>query len=191
MENRSLCLLAGALLAAASALGQEQDRAERVATARAAAKDLGTALRRELQTSVEAGGAVAALDVCKTRAPALAAERSRGRPFQIGRTSLRVRNPSNAPDEWERKTLTLFESRKAKGEDPARMEHYEVVTQSSGRRWFRYLKPIVTEPMCLRCHADALEKDVAARLRVLYPDDRAMGFKTGDIRGAFTFRQPL
>jgi hypothetical protein len=32
---------------------------------------------------------------------------------------------------------------------------------------------------------------VAAKLKTLYPDDKATGYQTGDVRGAFTISQPM
>ena len=34
----------------------------------------------------------------------------------VARTSLKVRNPNNTPDEWEANVLNRFEQRKKKGE---------------------------------------------------------------------------
>jgi hypothetical protein len=41
------------------------------------------------------------------------------------------------------------------------------------------------------CHGSDIDPYVDARIRELYPDDQARGFKPGDIRGAFTITQPL
>jgi len=37
---------------------------------------------------------------------------------------------------------------------------------------------------------DRLSAAVSARLKELYPDDRAVGYRVGDIRGAITLRRP-
>ena len=39
--------------------------------------------------------------------------------------------------------------------------------------------------MCVICHGEGLSRDVAARIDELYPDDRAIGFEVGDLRGVF------
>jgi len=44
---------------------------------------------------------------------------------------------------------------------------------------------------CLKCHGEQLDPAVQARIKELYPDDKATGYKTGDLRGAVTIRQPL
>ena len=50
------------------------------------------------QASAE-GGPTAAVRACQALAPQIASEHSDA--WQLGRTSLKVRNPNNAPDAWE------------------------------------------------------------------------------------------
>jgi hypothetical protein len=81
-----------------------------------------------------------------------------------------------------------FEKRKAAGEDPTKLEHHEIVGKE-----FRYMKalPVPADMPCLKCHGEQLDPAVQARLKELYPGDKATGYKTGDLRGAVTIRQPL
>jgi hypothetical protein len=44
---------------------------------------------------------------------------------------------------------------------------------------------------CLKCHGTDIDPAVAAKLDALYPKDMARGYKAGDVRGAFTLRQPM
>jgi len=61
----------------------------------------------------------------------------------IGRTSLKLRQPKNAPDAWELEQLQRFEQRKAAGENPAAIEIGGYVA-SGGKKLFRYMKAIPT-----------------------------------------------
>jgi hypothetical protein len=70
------------------------------------------------------------------------------------------------------------------------MEYTEVVTEA-GNKYFRYMKAIPTAAPCLTCHASKIDKKLEARINSLYPEDKARGFNVGDIRGAFTIKQPL
>jgi len=83
-----------------------------------------------------------------------------------------------------------FEERKRAGEDPANMEYYEVVSEDGGDT-LRYMKAIPTAPLCLACHGQQLDSIVKTRIETLYPEDQALGYEAGDIRGAFTISQPL
>jgi hypothetical protein len=147
-------------------------------------------LKKELQAAMQEGGPVNAVSVCNLTAPAIASTYSARNGWDVGRTSLKLRNPANAPDEWERSVLESFEERKRAGEDPAKMEYYEAIHED-GMSELRYMKAIPTAGLCLACHGEQLDSIVKARLETLYPDDQAVGYQVGDIRGAFTITQPL
>jgi hypothetical protein len=139
---------------------------------------------------MKASGPVAAIEVCNEEAPAIARRHAEDKGWEVGRTSLKYRNPDNAPDPWELTVLQSFEARKAGGEDPAQIDHAAFVMQD-GKRVFRYMKAIPTAEICLNCHGGAeVKPEVAAKLAEFYPDDQARGFSVGDIRGAFTIVQP-
>lgn len=186
-------LLAGAavfvVLALAPARG-ETDTAKHAAEARALVKSFAGRLKGELVSALESGGATQAVTVCNAAAPAIAKATSEESDWEVARTSLRLRNPDNAPDDWERRALARFEARKAEGADAKTLEHFEV-TQRNGKRVFRYMKAIPTAKPCLTCHGPSLEPGLAAHLAKLYPSDEATGFALGDIRGAFTLVRSL
>ncbi len=181
-------LLGAAPLAMASTEADDLER--RAAESREVVRAFMQALKGELMRAMQEGGPVRAIAVCRERAPAVAARFSRKTGWEVGRTSLRYRNPANAPDAWERHVLESFEARRRAGEPAARLEHYEV-TVRDGRRVFRYMKAIPTGGVCLACHGERLAPEVARALDRHYPGDRARGFRVGDIRGAFTIVQPL
>ena len=147
-------------------------------------------LKLELKAAMREGGPGNAVRVCNTKAPQMAAEFSQKYGWRIGRTSLKLRNPNDAPDAWEMKVLQDFEKRKAAGEDIKTLEYAEIVT-TDGKKQFRYMKAIPTEKVCLTCHGTEIEPEEATALKKLYPHDKATGFKEGDIRGAFTVTQPM
>ena len=151
-------------------------------------------LQGELGKAMRAGGPVLAIEACQQAAPAIAEAESRKHGWTVGRTTLKLRNPGNAPDEWEMAVLKQFEDRAAKGESPMGMSHYEVVVQN-GREVFRFMSAIGMPPMdmapCLNCHGENINPEVSAKLDELYPNDQARGYRPGMIRGAFTITQPM
>ena len=163
---------------------------ERTVACRAVAAGFMSTLKAELAKAMREGGPVHAIKVCKNRAPEIAAQKSRATGWGVARTSLKVRNPANAPDGWERRVLESFEARRARGEHVKTLEHGEIVTEN-GKRFFRYMKAIQTRGICLRCHGTKIDSAVSTALREFYPQDKATGFNLGDIRGAFTVTQPL
>lgn len=158
--------------------------------ARSLAGNLMLSLQGELFAAMKEGGPVKALDVCRVKAPKIAADTAMGTPWKISRTGVRVRNPENAPDPWEAAKLEEFQKRLAGGEEAAAIEAWEVV-ETEGRATFRYMKAIGTTSPCLNCHGSGLKPEVAEKVKELYPEDRAVGFATGELRGAFTLSRPL
>lgn len=187
MRLMIVCTAAAMLTAAARASAQD-DVAQRTEAARAAAADFGKTLIGQLQQAIAAGGAVNAIGVCHAIAPDIAAQKSAEWKMSIRRTSLKLRQRANAPDAWERRQLLRFEERKAAGENPAAIETGEYA-EKDGKRVFRYIKAIPTGQLCLACHGPSIAPEVAARLKALYPQDAATGFKVGDLRGAFTITE--
>ena len=177
-------------LALSAPTGFAADYSDKIEASRETAKEFMQTLKKELQTSMQEGGPVNAVSVCNLIAPGIASTYSARNGWEVGRTSLRLRNPNNAPDAWERSVLEAFEERKLSGEDPAQMEFFEVV-RVNGDKQLRYMKAIPVSGPCLVCHGETPDSIVKTRLEILYPDDQALGYREGDIRGAFTITQPL
>ncbi len=172
----------------------ETDLEQRATASKAVVKEFMGQLKGELGKAMKAGGPIQAIEVCNKVAPSIAQAQSEKHGWEVGRTSLKLRNPNNAPDEWETMVLKKFEERAAAGEKPAEMAHFEVVEQN-GAKAFRFMKAIGMPPLdkapCLKCHGENIDAKVAAKLDELYPNDQARGYKPGMIRGAFTITQPM
>ena len=83
--------------------------------------------------------------------------------FQGHLTSLNPIRPENRPDPWETEALKTFEQgTKETGS----------IEMTSGKEYFRFMRPFVTEKACLKCHA-------------------AQGYKEGDIRGGISISIPM
>ncbi|HSW62929.1 MAG TPA: ATP-binding protein [Dissulfurispiraceae bacterium] len=79
-------------------------------------------------------------------------------------TSLKLTNPENAPDDFERSAIASFERHEAK-------ELFSV-QEINKRPFLRYISPLYAEEGCLKCHAH-------------------QGYKIGDIRGAISITLPI
>jgi hypothetical protein len=149
----------------------------------------GAALKKALADS----GPEGAIGVCKQVAPEIAGNLSRENGVRVARVSLKVRNAVlGHPDAWEQAVLADFDRRAAAGEKPEAMERAEIVSEPAGR-YFRYMKAIPTQPMCLACHGapEALPPSIVEKLAAEYPKDRATGYAVGQIRGAVTVKRLL
>ena len=169
---------------------QADDVSARAQASRAAIKELASRLKGELVQAIKAGGPESAISVCKVAAPSIASDISEKNGWRVGRTALRLRNPGNAPDEWERRVLERFSERLEQGADPEKLEHFEVV-EENGASNFRYMKAIPLAKPCLTCHGPAVEPAHYEEIKKLYPNDQAVGFELGSLRGAFSVSQPM
>jgi len=187
MGTRLVWALALSLVVATGAVAAEGEWA---AESREIVKAFTAALQGRLGAALQEGGPVRAIEVCRVEAREIALAHGEKSGFKVSRTSSRVRNPRNAPDAWEKAGLRDFESRAAKGEEVAGLERSEVVVQG-GKKVFRYMKAIPMGEPCLACHGESLSPELSAKVAELYPKDRAMGFKVGEVRGAFTLQKVL
>lgn len=164
--------------------------AERAAASRKLIQDFAKRLRGELKAAMQAGGPAAAISVCNQAAPKIAQDKAAQTGWSVGRTALRLRSPANAPDDWERAVLGMFAEKAAKGADLGTLEHHEQVV-AHGKRVFRYMKAIPTQKPCLTCHGGKIDAGLERKIGEFYPEDQAVGFSLGELRGAFTITQPM
>lgn len=179
----ALCLL---LLLLACNSGQQPtiDTQAEVANAKVAIKEFAGALQAELKGAMKAGGPVAAIAVCSTKASPIAKKVAAQHGLDLSRVSLKNRNPGNTANPWQSAVLKDFEKKKLAGEDVTQIGWTETADTDDGKE-FRFMKAIPTGEICLRCHGAELAPEVSGILAELYPEDRATGYKEGDIRGAF------
>lgn len=78
-------------------------------------------------------------------------------------TSLNPIRPKNTPDAWERECLDAFEKGAKESTEKLSIEN---------KSYLRYMRYMVTEDMCLKCHA-------------------VQGYKVGDIRGGISVTIPM
>lgn len=182
----AICCLLAMLLSGRVHAAEATDQV----TAQAAIAAFAGALKAELTSAMQAGGPLNAIEVCNARAPAIAAAVSLERGMQLSRVSLRNRNPDNAPNVWQAAVLQEFEARIADGENAAGLAWQENA-ETDGQRQFRFMKAIPTGSLCLACHGESISPPVSEKIAELYPNDKATGFREGDLRGAFVVTRPL
>ena len=176
-------------LAAAPAFS---DEAKLLEEARGVSSAIPPKLLSVLDEEIKKGGPEGAIGVCRDKAPAMAKAASEKSGWAIRRVSLKNRNPKAVPDAWEEAVLKEFDKRAAAGEKPTGLEKGEVVTMD-GKQVYRYMKALPTQDLCLNCHGtpDRISPAVQAKLKELYPADKAVGYHAAEIRGAITIKKPL
>jgi hypothetical protein len=53
------------------------------------------------------------------------------------------------------------------------------------------MKAIPIDKACLICHGTQISTQTKSMLDTHYPNDQAIGYKLGDIRGAFTVKKAI
>ncbi len=176
---------------AAAPTPEQQALMEReVASARKITKDFVGSLKGELKKAIQEGGPVNALSVCHTRAIPITNEVASRHGVRLSRVSLKNRNPNNAPNEWQRPILEEFDARAANGDDPKALA-FATIVEVDGKKQFRFMKAMPVGKVCLNCHGAELKPEVAAKLKELYPEDKATGYSLGQIRGAVVIVKDL
>lgn len=170
-----------------------QDVGRMTEESRAVAGGFAQKLGGELKQAISQGGADGAIGVCRNVAPQIAGELSLKNGWKVSRVSLKARNTMlGVPDAWEQRVLAEFDARALRGDDPAKLEFAEVVTEPAGQ-YFRYMKALPVQSLCLGCHGGTTDVSpaVKAKLSAEYPHDKATGYAPGQIRGAITIKRPL
>ena len=142
-------------------------------------------LKSTLKAAITEGGLTTGVDACFLKAPLISKNNSE-QPWSLTRTSLKVRNTSNTADEWELEQLKTFEQQKTQGKSIKMLNSSTLITNQDGSKKFRFAKAIPTQQICLACHGEQIPNSVKESIASHYPDDKAVGFKLGDIRGIFS-----
>ena len=180
-------ILVAMIMFAAPAMAQDPMLVESRNVAVSLMQQLGAELKKE----IAAGGPSAAVKVCSKIAPELAGKFSLDNGWRVTRVSLKVRNSLlGTPDPWEQQALKDFDARALAGEALEKMEYSETISEPNGK-FFRYVKALPVQPLCLACHGAEAQIDdaVKASLAQSYPHDRATGYALGQVRGAISIKR--
>jgi hypothetical protein len=141
------------------------------------------ALLRELTRTLEEGGPDLAIRSCHIDVIGAIQRLGRYEGIAAGRTSDRLRNPTNAPQPWAAPLVSANAGRRVRDVPGFAVDLGDKVG---------VLRPIAHRSMCASCHGpqDALSPAVRNELRDRYPRDRAVGFAEGEIRGWFWVEVP-
>ncbi|PVY41217.1 Tll0287-like domain-containing protein [Pontibacter virosus] len=203
MKNRStialLFLFAGIVACNSPQQDREEDKAGTVTAlsaeqleqyrqqGRSITKTSFDTLSHNLMRAMQQGGPLNALQFCNIEAYPLTDSLSAQFDAHIRRTSAQYRNPDNKPDAQEEALLTAFSNWKEQGRDLSQADTLVMLADDQ----VLFAKPILLQPQCQACHGvpgETLTKELQAEIQKLYPEDRATGFRPGDLRGMWAIR---
>lgn len=139
-------------------------------------------LGKNLMSTIQQEGTLAALEFCNVKAYPLTDSMATIHQARIKRVSDKPRNPNNKANVAELGHIEQFKKWVAKG------EAYEPIVEEHGEE-VRFYYPIITNSKCLQCHGTPnadVQETVFARIRELYPNDRATGYSANEVRGIWS-----
>ena len=142
--------------------------------AQATVKELGSNLMKHMKE----GGTQQAIPFCNANANLLTDKMAKKYNVSIKRTSHKIRNDVNKPNEAEEDILKKYLT--------SNNEKLKPIVSKDEAGKIHFYAPIKLEAKCLACHG-TVGQEVTMKtdsiLKVLYPNDKATGFKVGDLRG--------
>lgn len=142
-------------------------------------------LKTNLGMALKEGGFPKAIDFCGDKAQKFTQKVNKELVVvKVKRVSDRYRNPADRPDSLDLKVINYFKEKLKENKLPP---YYLTVAKEKGEKLVIYYKPIRVAPFCLNCHGDprSMNPEVLRVLKEKYPNDRALGYKPGDLRGVF------
>jgi len=153
--------------------------------AKTAIMKMGKTLKMHMKQNMKAGGPTQAATFCSSEARGIAKKvnASYKKGVSVKRISLKYRNPADKPTLDEAKVLQeLHTALDANKKVP------KMIVKDLGKNHYKVYKPIfIDKAVCLKCHGvNKVRDDKAYKLmKAKYPNDKAVGYKLGDLRGAF------
>lgn len=143
-------------------------------------------LGKTLQQKIREEGTVGAIEFCNLNALAITDSLSGEFGAGISRITDRPRNPQNTASGEEMKFISNFRGELSTGQTPEAL-----IVRQEDRTNFYY--PIVTNELCLQCHGrpeSEISPEVYSKLQQRYPEDRAVGYTAGELRGLWKVSFP-
>ena len=137
----------------------------------------------QLKAALESGGPEAGIEICQQIGQSLTQSTNNELDgMTVTRTSLKIRNPLNAPSPKDKEIMMQWQKQLEKN---GKLPESEVVHQEDQSPVV--YKPIITQKVCMKCHGNpsTFSPELTSLIKKHYPDDQATGFTEGSIRGAF------
>ena len=162
-----------------------QDKVEEIkAIGQKATRELMMELKSNLIKAINRGGIAGAIAFGADKAEEITKEvNDKLINVKVSRVSEKYRNPENKPDEIDKKVLKYFEEKLKEGKLPP---YYITAVKENGKVYYIFYKPLRINQFCLNCHGSVneMKPEIVKIIREKYPEDRAINYKPGELRGA-------
>ncbi len=141
----------------------------------------------ELKAQMTKNGLIAALGFCNASAPSLTHEISTMTHYTVKRVSMLERNPQNRANATESSILSRWQEKLTAGQP---LPAYEIAADGSMDHYYKPL--LINNEACLKCHGTVdPQSELGRAIKAAYPNDRATGYKMGDLRGMIVVDIPV
>ncbi len=145
-------------------------------------------LGKNLQNAMQNGGVENAIDFCNLNAMPLVDSLSQYFGAEIRRVSFKVRNQLDLPNNLEQE---LLEAYAYQWKDSLALQ---ANVQALENDTYLFTKPILIDnALCLSCHGtndNGMLKETEDFIKSKYPEDKAVGYQLGDLRGMWSIVIP-
>ncbi|MEX2513433.1 MAG: DUF3365 domain-containing protein [Cyclobacteriaceae bacterium] len=147
------------------------------------------ALMGSLTKAIEERGIEGAVGFCNEEALPIIREVEEKYKVGVRRVSLKNRNPDNYPNENEQPIMEAY----AFNEDN-KQENKPNIQKIENGEALLYTKVIkIPGGLCLNCHGEPgneIQQETLDKINALYPEDKAVNYKIGQLRGMWSIRLP-
>ena len=183
MKNYVFLILIIVLLSSCSKTLSKEQKVKYTSEGKEMAMATANKLGSNLIQKMKEGGVKEAVPFCNTMAYPLTEEMSKKFNAEIRRTSDKIRNEMNNPDDGESKIINDYKKALAANK---KLEPVVEIDASGNPHFYA---PIILQKKCLACHG-SVGKEVSVKtdslIKSYYSNDRAMGYKEGDLRGIWS-----
>ena len=159
-----------------------EQQAELIQTGKKIAAFSFKALSKEVIDAINTGGVQHAVDFCHLNANPLIDSLSKSYNARIQRISDQPRNPQNQPDALDLAIIDAYKKQITAGQE------LQAHLENTGSEIIFYSPIIILNPLCLNCHGEpgsTAEQVNIDFIKTKYPEDKAVGYKLGDLRGVW------
>jgi len=153
--------------------------------AKKAIMQMGAALKSHMKQNMKSGGPIQAANFCIQKAQNITHGINSNYPsgIHVKRISLKYRNPANKPSTDEKKVLQQIQ----KSIDTHKTIPKLIIKKITDNTYKVYKPIFIDKGVCLVCHGEVQSRDTEAYklIKMKYPDDKAVNYRMGDLRGAF------
>jgi hypothetical protein len=140
-----------------------------------------------LKKAIKSEGMEYAIGFCNTEAIRITDSVSAVKNVKIRRLAKKYRNPMNKTNKGESKIYKSYILEWLKRETL----HPKIIPNEEGHPV--YYSPIGIQPVCLNCHGipgKDIPSPLAEKIATLYPEDKAVDFQKGELRGMWAITFP-